>query len=319
LPGVAGLEHEYDQLDGSIIDRSGKDPAFAIPQDERSLVAPCRAWCLAEINAAMKHGKPLVVKAGSAAGGAVAAARYFVADAAMLQTMQFLIDVKNADATVPADLDMILGWVRAEPGGTAAMDLRIASRMRLAHALAKLPRAVAAAIDASSCGEPARMQLMDVDELTEALPVVAKAGHVTAVKVLLAAGADTRAANTAGKTGWFLAAENDQGEVLTVLAAEGRADLEARESSVYKKTALMVAASKGNTAAVRALVEAGANLNAVSACSEFVPDSRTALMFAEINNHSEVASILRDAAAAKVAAAAAAGSSSGLGLERSVE
>eukprot|EP01050_Picozoa_sp_SAG11_P019192 SAG11_NODE_3019_length_2759_cov_1.335338_4_plen_198_part_01 len=86
LPGVAGLELEPS--DQSCM------RAASIPTQERPLVAACRAWCLAEINAAMTHGKPLVVKAGSATlrttadcGGLLR----FVADAAMLRNMQHLI------------------------------------------------------------------------------------------------------------------------------------------------------------------------------------------------------------------------------------
>ena len=71
LPGVAGLEHlpdmfqsesdESDESDDSESDesdesddsdehvRSETGPTFAIPQDERSLVAACRAWCLVRV------------------------------------------------------------------------------------------------------------------------------------------------------------------------------------------------------------------------------------------------------------------------------
>jgi hypothetical protein len=185
LPGVAGLQFEArieDQNFGKLI--SGQ----AIPADERPLVAACRAWCLAEVNAAMKHGKPLVVKAGSAArralaGGGGAVAVHFVPDAAMLRNMSHLIDVEHADASVPADKEMILSWVRAEPGGTAAMNLRIAAALQAAHALAQLPPAVAAAIDAFSCGERAQLGLLDAGAKAEALRGSAAAGLVAAVRL----------------------------------------------------------------------------------------------------------------------------------------
>ena len=41
---------------------------------ERKKVATCQVWCLAEVNAAMKHCKLLVVKASSVATAATAAA-----------------------------------------------------------------------------------------------------------------------------------------------------------------------------------------------------------------------------------------------------
>ena len=80
---------------------------------------------------------------------------------------------------------------------------------------------------------------------------------------------------------------------------EAGVDLEAREGSVYKKTALMVAAQKGHVDAVRALIQAGADPTAMSKRSEHVSTCRTALMFAEMRGHLEVAMILRGETAAK--------------------
>eukprot|EP01051_Picozoa_sp_SAG22_P029143 SAG22_NODE_10655_length_522_cov_1.442080_1_plen_62_part_10 len=53
LPGVAGLELTAEW-------GLAKGVKGGIPANERSLFAGCRVWCLAEIDAAMKHGKNLV-------------------------------------------------------------------------------------------------------------------------------------------------------------------------------------------------------------------------------------------------------------------
>ena len=70
-----------------------------------SLIVICQ---LTEINAAMKHGKQLVVKAGFAARTKIENGKSFsfVSDEAMLESMPRLIDVENADATVPGDKEV---------------------------------------------------------------------------------------------------------------------------------------------------------------------------------------------------------------------
>jgi ankyrin repeat protein len=355
LPGVAGLEYDSDDSNDSddsdhsdssggyvgpelssesdyddSDDSSEEGSAFAIPKDERPLVAACRAWCLAEVNAAMKHKKPLVVKAGSAArsapGGAVVVR--FLPDAAMLRIMQKLIDVESADANVPADKAMIMDMIRQEPGGTAAMDLQIVAALRIAHKLAQLSPAVAAAIDAFLCGEPAQLGLLNASEKAEALRGSAVAGQVAAVQVLLAAGAGTELVDADGRTGLFLAAMNKHWGVVMVLAGEGEADLEAND---HGETALHLAAENGETVVVRALLQAGANteardgfnstalmqaakkghLDTVRALLPAGADiqaksqngrGRTALEWAERHKHPEVTSLLQEAAAAAMKA-----------------
>ena len=195
LPGVAGLElldneNLLDTREGVADYENHGKVVGGIPAHERPVVAACHVWCLAELNAAQVHGKPIFVKAGSAGlrrasgGGGVV---HFVHDAAMLRNIQHLIDVEGADATVPSDKEMIMADVRAGAGGAAGLDARIVAAMQTAYELAQVGSAVSAAITAAVCGEPDQLELLVGAEQAEALQVAAAAGQAGAVRTALKA------------------------------------------------------------------------------------------------------------------------------------
>ena len=213
----------------------------------------------------MKHGKNLVVLAGRAHRRTEAdgrrSAHYFSADNAMLARMQFLVDVENADATMAADKEMILGEIRARPGGTAAMDERIRAGLQTAHELSKLDSVEAAsAIAAFLIGEPARLAALGADAKATGLRGSASAGQAAAVRGLLAVEAGTEAMDADGKTGLVLAAEKGHMEVVKALLAAG-ADVGAKDEE-WGMTALIWAAAQGHAEVVEALLAAGADIEA---------------------------------------------------------
>jgi ankyrin repeat protein len=157
------------------------------------------------------------------------------------------------------------------------------------------------------------------------LMTAARTGNVDTVSRLIQHGADVNAREQwFGETAVMWAASEDHADVVRALAKAG-ADVSARSTVLDAPvlafprrggpnsplprggwTALMFAARQGSTSAARALVELGANLNAVALPETDVPlkgDERasvdkgvgtTALVFAIINSHFDLAAMLLD-------------------------
>jgi len=137
------------------------------------------------------------------------------------------------------------------------------------------------------------------------LMLAARTGRPEAVQLLIAKGANVNASETwQGETALMWAAAENHPEVVALLAKNG-ADLNAKSKvpefpkvkvdaatmvvTALPKggfTALLLAARQGAPDGVRALAEAGADLNATD------PDGTTALNMAIINAHYEVAALL---------------------------
>lgn len=141
------------------------------------------------------------------------------------------------------------------------------------------------------------------------LMTAARTGHVDAVRVLLDHGADLNARETQlGETALMWAASENHADVVELLAERG-ADVNVRSATAeFPKdrfglegvltilprgnwTPLMYAARDGAVDACRALVRAGADIDAVD------PDGTTALVFAIINAHYDAANALLEAGA----------------------
>ena len=137
------------------------------------------------------------------------------------------------------------------------------------------------------------------------LMTAARTGRPDAVRALLAAGAEVNAREKwQGETAVMWAAAHDHGEAVRLLAARGadlnvistipqfpraKVDLATMVTTQLPKggmTAAMLAAREGALEGVRALADAGANLDATD------PDGTTALNLAIINTHYHVAALL---------------------------
>ena len=138
------------------------------------------------------------------------------------------------------------------------------------------------------------------------LMTAARDGNAEAVKVLLAHGAEVNAKeNFRGQTALMWAAAEGHGDIVSLLAAHG-ADLNVRsydrDTSMPKMeagtpaapiargglTALLFAARQGRIDAVRALLDAKADINAVDS------DGNNALTLSILNTHYDLAQMLID-------------------------
>ena len=109
LPSVAALDAQ-DIASGVAV----------VCSSDRRMLAFFRVWCLVEIGAALHHSRAVLMKAGRHSVGEGGAVR-FEADREMLEKMMLLVNVMEAEATVPADRDRILRDVQAAPGGAEAL------------------------------------------------------------------------------------------------------------------------------------------------------------------------------------------------------
>jgi len=130
------------------------------------------------------------------------------------------------------------------------------------------------------------------DKYRTVLMLAAKRGNTDIVKALIAAGANVNVSKVLGDTALILAAEQDNADIVKILIAAG-ADVEATD--LFGRTTLMEAARGGrgsydqdNTInAVRALIAAGANVNASSSLT-----GDTALMEAAKSNNVNTVRVL---------------------------
>jgi uncharacterized protein len=223
--------------------------------------------------------------------------------------------LKNkTDVNVPeADGTTALHWaVRADDAETVRGLLRAGAKANVANRNGITPLSLAALNGNRGVVEALIEAGADVNvrlpQGQTALMMAARAGHVDALNALLSRGADVAAREQAlGETALIWAAAEDHADAIKALVARG-ADVNGRSNPLTfpreeygdGKSARLTVLPKGNwvplmyaarqnaSAALRALAESGANLNATD------PDNMTALNVAIINAHYDAAAVLLD-------------------------
>ena len=165
-------------------------------------------------------------------------------------------------------------------------------------------------------GAGGKVSLFNSDGIT-ALMIAAKRGHTGVVELLLEAGADVNQAGSDGRTALMFAAYNGHTDVVKLLL---KAKADVKQANSDGQTALMFAEQKGHTEiknllefaernhdlinlylrtaahdgyrdVVKLWLEDGADVNQADS------DGRTALMFAEQKEHTEIKNLLLEAGA----------------------
>lgn len=177
------------------------------------------------------------------------------------------VDVRQAQATVAADRDLILRDIEASVGADK-LNAAVSGALLGAFSSCEWPEVVAAA-----CGDGAALTALasagaaalDVRRghvQQTALHAAAGSGFHAVLTQLLAAGADPMARNVAGRTPLHRAAEGGHLRCVRVLLASGSLDVDVRDN--MGNTPLYMAAAGGQLATFRALAETGADLRAVN-------------------------------------------------------
>ena len=216
---------------------------------------------------------------------------------------------KSAAKTAEADGTTPLHWAaRAEDVETAKLLIAVGADVNAANRYGVTPLSMAAKI---ASGPMVRLLLdaganpnTTIRDGETVLMAAARSGNPEAVKFLLDRGADVNAREqTLGENALMWAAAEDHPEAVTLLIAHG-ADVNGRTSNLAwskdrfglegvltilphgRWTPLMYAARQGSLDAARALVDAGADKNALD------PDRLTPAIIATMNGHYDVAAML---------------------------
>jgi ankyrin repeat protein len=236
-----------------------------------------------------------------------------------------LIDaVKSGNPTVVRTLSKQRALVNAtEPDGSTALHwaarldrlelvqtlLRAGAQVNVKNRYAVTPLALAAVNGSASVVDALLKAGADANTVGSdgetVLMLAARTGKPEAVRVLLDRGADVNARESwHGETALMWAAAEDHADTVSLLASRGaNLDVASKVPEFPKVkvdaatmvftalprgglTALMLAARQGAEAGVRALADAGADLDAAD------PDGTTALNIAVINAHYDVAALL---------------------------
>jgi hypothetical protein len=263
---------------------SGQQPV--VPAAVSAQVAFCRVWCLVEIQAALEHGVPILMRCGNFVTAANNG-RAFRSDIDTLSNMGGLVNVERAEAAVAADKDRILASVRAMSGGCTALDSLIRGAITGGYFLAG-DTAVAAAVRAAACGEPELLATLSLSEQQDALYAAASGGFTRAVTALLAAGADVNELDDCEHSALISAAQGGHTDTIAALITAGAVvDFPELDGS----SALLLAAGDNHVGAVAALLTAGAIVDD--------PDEQgtTSLMLAAKFGHADTVALLLAAGA----------------------
>jgi len=226
------------------------------------------------------------------------------------ETVRQLVKARVDPNSAEVDGTTALHWaVRAGDEETVRLLLKAGARAGTANRYGVTPISLAA-----TNGDAATIELLltagaDANgaspEGETALMTAARTGSTAAVKVLLGHGAKVNAAEKwQGQTALMWAAAQNHRDIIPMLI-EGGAEINARSKPLeFGKiafngstmvstpmprggmTAVMFAARQGALEGVRALAEAGADLNLAD------PDGTSALVMAIVNGHNEVATLL---------------------------
>ncbi|KAK3245169.1 hypothetical protein CYMTET_45246 [Cymbomonas tetramitiformis] len=256
-----------------------------VPDDALKMCAFFRVWCLVELVAALHNHKPVVLLIGTAqeeGGGA------FLPNTSMCSNLYYMLDVRNASASVEADRVRILGEVERNGGGYAAVNTLARGAINGASLGMQVREVLMAA-----CGNPGPLEalcsLQPVGERhVQALRAAAAFGFLRPLGRLIATGVGIESVENAERNRTALMGAADSGHARAVrMLIEAGANPESQDN--YGWTSAHFAANGGHLEALRVLQDAGADL------SHAANDGRTPVHLAATERQVEVLRMLQDA------------------------
>lgn len=249
--------------------------------EERKKLAFFRVWVLIELGAALLFRKEIVMRAGHHVVHEGTGDISFQPDNIMLEKMFHLVNVLDADATVPADRARILQKVEQMEGGAGALNSLVKGAIRGALIANRMDLWE---VQAAACGEREALAYISPDRMGEVLTSAAASGYLFTVQEALEKPdvcVDVRGPED--DTPLMEAARAGHSEVVEFLI-DGKANINTQ--NVFGNTPLMRGAYGGHLPIVQVLVAAKANMGLRR------EDGGTALMEAAVRGHATVVSEL---------------------------
>lgn len=252
-----------------------------IPFSERKKIAFFRVWCLAEVNQAASMKKiPIIMKCGSydlSDDGLVK----FVSNRDMLHNLCQLIDIRQADATVSSDKEMIMTSI-ANSYGVDALNNTIRGALYAGYEISRIENS--SLVQCAACGD--REAFMSLIEDSASIVAVASGGYIALYEDMIKAGYKLNIHATGG---------NNSGSLLMFAAAGGHLEMVQRLISMGADVnakdkngdcPLERAAKVGHYEICDVLLRSGADVRSVD-------NSGTDILYrAAISGHAEIATLL---------------------------
>jgi len=245
-----------------------------VPPIAYRMCAFFRVWCLVELNEALTQEKPVVMLIGSEGEDGS-----FKTNKSMMRNLFYLVDVQQAEATVPEDKKRILASI--EKGiGFEALNLLARGALNGFEEALDAPEVLAAA-----CGITSALDNLSADRIVAAVRAAAGGGFISVLEELIARGADINEPAFAGTTTLMVAADSGNVRATKFLLEAGA---EYAVQSDVGMNALMFAARGNNVGVIELLLRAKADAS--------VQDRRkqSALVFAAMGGYVAAARALLD-------------------------
>ena len=252
---------------------------YLLSEETKKKIAFFRVWCLVEIQTAvLSPGAVIIMKGGSheaATEQGVSGAQEvsgdvrFVSNKSMLEKMKHVIDVANADASVPSDKERILREVENGPGGARGLNRTI--KGTVGGALACCGDST---VQCAACGDAHAMEAIWNDG--RSITRVAAGGYHRLLATLIHKGADVEVRDEDDMTPLMWSCYCGHKECVRVLLEAGADPIHPRNSR-DGMSAFLYACDGGHVECVESLLRLDKDHEL---CSQASSDGTTAVMFA---------------------------------------
>jgi ankyrin repeat protein len=270
----------------------------------RKQISFLRVWCLVKahkaattrliVNEEEKEKKksttykmPFIMKGGShelitviQEDGSTTTTVTFHVNYSMLFKLSLLVDVAQAEATVPSDKARILTEIQSTIG-MESLNQVIRGTLLSAINLAKMERS--SLIQSAACGDQTSIHEI-LSDPKMSIHAAALCGYLSLVQKLFENGADIHIQNKEGQTALMFAVLGGHTDIIQLLIEKG-ADIHIQNTRGQKL--LLMVCTAGHAPVVQLLLQHGANVH-----ERDNVDGTTGLMFAALAGHVEVIRVL---------------------------